>query len=430
LGVKRSRRHVLALSASGLLVVSLGAAAVPARATSAPIRVSQVGTVGNEPLVAVAPDGTIYISALQYMYRSTDHGAHWTSLALPPESGVTEYKTDSSISVDPGGRLYYVFDYPYAGTTAVCTSDDRGSTWSCNPAALPGGTDRMWINAPTKSEAFFTTNEGTEQPIFAHSSDRGATWQIGEFAGSGTNAYTGAPVAGSAGSVLTPVNDGNNVDVDIFPRDGGTPGNDSPEVSTGLPAAFTGPSGGRTPDGTSYVASEAPNQARGRGVVVARSKDLGQHWTKLPELPGSQTGTAIFTALAAGANGHIGVLYYWTPTSVDPNSVPPSAVWYAVYVDSFDANTAHPHWRRTVLQRLHHKGLICRGLGCDLDTSGAVPQHTNYRFAGDFVGAAIGSDGYAYLSWMGADKPPVATPVDPSSNYGVIDFARVPPAAR
>ena len=387
-----------------------------------------MGTVGNEPLVAVAPDGTVYISALQYVYRSTDHGVHWTALTLPPESGVTEYKTDSSISVDPGGRLYYVFDYPYAGTTAVCTSDDRGSTWSCDPTALPGGTDRMWISAPTKTEAFFTSNEGTYQPIFAHSSDRGASWQLGEMAGSGTNAYTGAPIAGLSGTVLTPVNDNGNLQVDTFPRDGGTVGGQSAVVNTGLPAAFTGPSGGRTPDGMSYVASEGPGSAGGaHGVLVARSKDQGQHWTRLPAPPGSASGTAIFTALATGANGHVGVLYYWTPTKADPNSMPPTATWYAVYVDSFDANTAHPHWRRTVLQRLHHKGMICRGLGCDLDTSGAVPQHTNYRFAGDFVGAAIGPDGYAYLSWMGADKPPVATPVDPSSVYGVIDFARVAP---
>ena len=414
-----------------MLAVTLGAVAAPGVASVSPgVRVSQVGTVGNEPLVAVAPHGTVYVSALQYLYRSTDHGAHWTALTLPPESGITEYKTDSSISVDPGGRLYYVFDYPYAGTTAVCTSDDRGSTWSCDPAALPGGTDRMWINAPTKSEAFFTTNEATEQPIFAHSSDRGATWQVGEYAGSGTNAYTGAPIAGAKGNVLTPVNDSGHVQVDVWPRDGGTLGDQSAEVNTGIPAAFTGPSGGRTPDGTSYVASEAPNQSHGRGVVVARSTDFGRHWSQLPPIPGSQSGTAIFTAVAVGANGHVGVLYYWSPTSANPESLPASASWYAVYVDSFDANTARPHWRRTVLQKLHHRGIICRGLGCDLDTSQDVPQHTNYRFAGDFVGAAIGADGYAYLSWMGADKPPVATPVDPSSNYGVIDFARVAPLRR
>jgi len=36
-----------------------------------------------------------------------------------------------AISVDPG-TAFFTFDYPYAGTTAVCTSDDRGITWNCN----------------------------------------------------------------------------------------------------------------------------------------------------------------------------------------------------------------------------------------------------------------------------------------------------------
>src|SRR5262249_28370475 len=155
-----------------------------------------------------APDGTIYVAALQYLYRSTDHGAHWTSLTLPPESGITEYKTDSSISVDPGGRLYYVFDYPYARTPAGGPRDDRGTTWPCDPAALPGGTDRMWITAPTKTEAFFATNEGTYQPVFSSTTDRGATWQPSQIGNSGLNAYTGRPIAGSTGDVLQPVNVG------------------------------------------------------------------------------------------------------------------------------------------------------------------------------------------------------------------------------
>jgi len=420
-------RLVIGAAALAATLVAAAVASASAPPGSAHPRVVTVGTLGNEPLVAVAPDGTVYIAALQYLYRSTDHGAHWTALSLPPESGITEYKTDASISVDPGGRLYYTFDYPYAGTTAVCTTDDRGANWSCDPAALPGGTDRMWISAPTASEAFFTSNEGAYQPVFAHTANRGATWSVGEFGGSGTNPYTGPPIAGPQGEVVQPVDEGSGLAVDIYPRSGGTPGASSPVVQTGLPAAFTGPSGARTPDGTLYVASEASNGAGGRGVVVARSVDHGQHWSTLPTLPGFGTGTAIFTALAAGANGHVGVLYYWTPTASSPDSMPADAIWYAAYVDSANAAAANPHWRLSLIERISHRGLICRGLGCDLDTSGAVPKHTNARFAGDFIGAAIGRDGYAYLSWMGADKPPVVTPVDPSSVYGVIHFARISP---
>jgi hypothetical protein len=84
--------------------------------------------------------------------------------------------SDSSISVDPGNRLYFTFDYPYAGTTAVCTSDDRGITWNCNPAVVPGGTDRMWTLAPTLTDDYEVTNEGLYETAFLHSTDRGSTW--------------------------------------------------------------------------------------------------------------------------------------------------------------------------------------------------------------------------------------------------------------
>ena len=121
-----------------------------AQNSSNPTAPVTVGTVGNEPIVTTAPDGTLYISALQHFYRSTDGGVTWTNLAGPIEAQVN-LNTDSSISVDPNNRVYFTFDYPYAGTTAVCTSDDKGDTWSCDPTVVPGGTDRMWVVAPSLS---------------------------------------------------------------------------------------------------------------------------------------------------------------------------------------------------------------------------------------------------------------------------------------
>ena len=71
-----------------------------------------VGTKGNEPIVAAAPDGTLYISALQHIYRSTDAGTTWTELPGTPLSSTVNLASDSSIAVDPGNRLYFTFDYP------------------------------------------------------------------------------------------------------------------------------------------------------------------------------------------------------------------------------------------------------------------------------------------------------------------------------
>jgi hypothetical protein len=135
-----------------------------------------VGTKGNEPLVVVAPDGTLFISALQHLYRSTDSGATWVNLPGPIYASTLNLNSDSSMSVDPAGRLYFTFDYPYAGSTAVCTSDDHGDSFFCNPAVVPGGTDRMWVLAPSTSVAYETTNEGLYQTAFLTSTDRGMTW--------------------------------------------------------------------------------------------------------------------------------------------------------------------------------------------------------------------------------------------------------------
>src|SRR5437868_9336833 len=72
--------------------------------TPAPTPVT-VGVHGNEPLIAAAPDGTLYISALQHIYSSTDSGATWTELLGPIYASSINLNSDSSISVDPGNRL-------------------------------------------------------------------------------------------------------------------------------------------------------------------------------------------------------------------------------------------------------------------------------------------------------------------------------------
>src|SRR4029077_3309418 len=76
--------------------------------TPAPTPVT-VGVDGNEPLLAAAPDGTLYISALQHIYSSTDSGTTWTELLGPIYASSINLNSDSSISVDPGNRLYFTF---------------------------------------------------------------------------------------------------------------------------------------------------------------------------------------------------------------------------------------------------------------------------------------------------------------------------------
>ncbi len=360
---------------------------------SAPVT---VGPKGNEPIVAAGPDGTLYISALQHIYRSTNAGASWTKLAGPIYASTLNLASDSSISVDPGNRLYFTFDYPYAGTTAVCTSDDHGDTWACNPAVVPGGTDRMWILAPTISSAYEVTNQGLYETAFLVSKDRGATFVPKSVASGLLEPQSGPLLQSSCSTKVLQA-------IKVY----GTAPEDVPEVKvyvydpasvtavisdvrgTGLKLPTALPSAALGLDRTLYVASEEPNAAGGKQAVIARSYDEGVTWKKLPPIPATTTGTATFTWVAAGAPGHVGVLYYYTATNGQPGTLTTSS-WSAVWAETYNADTATPTWTVTTVEDAIHTGAICVAADCV----------GNGRFAGDFINAIIDSAGAAHLTWM------------------------------
>ena len=375
--------------------------------TPAPTPVT-VGVNGNEPLLAAAPDGTLYISALQHIYSSTNSGATWTELLGPIFSSSINLNSDSSISVDPGNRLYFTFDYPYAGTTAVCTSDDRGITWNCNPGVVPGGTDRMWTLAPTLTDDYEVTNEGLYETTFLHSSDRGSSW---------TPTALGAGLLEPQTGPLLQVPGSSNVlqITKIF----GTLPQEVPELklyvyspnstgsiisavrSSGLPIPLALPSAALGKNGELWVASEEPNPAGGVEVILAHSANEGVTWSKLPPIPATTMGTATFTWVATGSPGHVGVIYYYTPDNGRDPSVMATSTWSAVWAESFNATSPTPTWTVRVVEPNVHTGAICAAAGCSGDN----------RFAGDFINALIDTNDVAHLTWMIEDMSTQATSI-------------------
>src|SRR6266550_2180884 len=372
--------------------------------TSTPVT---VGIHGNEPLLAAAPDGTLYISALQHIYSSTDSGATWTELLGPIYASSINLNSDSSISVDPGNRLFFTFDYPYAGTTAVCTSDDRGITWNCNPAVVPGGTDRMWTLAPTLTDDYEVTNEGLYETAFLHSTDRGSTWTPTSIGAGLFEPQTG-PLLQIPGSS----------DVHQITKIYGTLPQEVPELklyvyspnstgsiisavrSTGLPLPLALPSAAIGRDGQLWLASEELNPAAGKQVVLARSTNAGVTWSKLAPIPGTTTGTAIFTWVAAGGPHHVGVLYYYTPDNGDPGSLT-NSTWSVMWAESFNADSPIPTWAVINVESAIHTGAICVAAGCTGDN----------RFAGDFISSLIDANDVAHLTWMKEDMSTQATTI-------------------
>src|SRR5438270_7357253 len=125
------------VTAAAVVVAALGLAAAPSSAAPGGLRPAvTIGVDGNEPLVRAAPDGTLYVSALQHLYYSRDDGMLWHQSVGSPYNTTLNQNSDSSIQVDARNRLYMTFDWPYAGTTAVCTSDDHATSLQCNQDLL------------------------------------------------------------------------------------------------------------------------------------------------------------------------------------------------------------------------------------------------------------------------------------------------------
>lgn len=399
---KQRQRQGMSAKMGGLLLALVGAGFTQALAGT-PVT---VGTDGNEPLVAAAPDGTLYISALQHIYRSTDSGETWKELPGPIYASTLNLNSDSSISVDPGNRLYFTFDYPYAGSTAVCVSDDKGDSWTCNPAVVPGGTDRMWVLAPTTKIAYEVTNEGLYETSFLASTDRGITWTPRAVGNGKLEPQTGPLLQRRCSDNVLQVakiygNSDAEAAVQLYVYNPNQPGALISDIRpTGLKLPTALPSAALDMNGTVYVASEEANAAGGRQAVVARSFDEGKTWTKLPPIPSTTTGTATFTWVAAGEPGHVGVIYYYTTANGDPGSFT-DANWSAVWAETFDSEAAVPTWTITKVEDLIHTGAICVAADC---------MGTN-RFAGDFINAIIDSKGVAHLTWMKSDSGTGATSI-------------------
>ena len=352
------------------------------------IPVSTVGSAGNEPVIVRSPDGTMFISALQHMYRSTDDGTTWTTVTTPA-TAQENLNTDSSMSVDSTGRLYFTYDYPYAGTTTTCTSTDDAATFTCDPATLAGGTDRMWVVAASPTTSYETTNEGLYQTIFFTSTTDGLVYTPTDTTSQTLQPQTGELVVAKDGNVLQPLNE-TNIGTYVWTPNAPTNGNPTYRVSP-LPAASSLPSMAQTPDGSDYVVSETANPAGGRQVTVARTTDEGQSWKLLPPVPQTATGTAAFSAIAAGSDGHVGVLYYWSPTSATADSnVGSSATWAAMYAETWNAESAQPTWVTYDLANNVHTGNMCLALSCSGDG----------RWSGDFISAVIDSKDIPRLAFM------------------------------
>lgn len=172
--------------------VDPAAAALPRLAFGPTLAMDQP-TSGAEPNLAVAPDGTLWITAVAgaqerpnhetgaaWLWRSTDGGASWETLREPardtplgsiPGTRRPFGSSDADVTTSPDGYVYYSdwwnwgapLTWPVAppvllpvspfvryGNYLVERSADRGATWESTPVTTLdsfGGIDRQWLVA-------------------------------------------------------------------------------------------------------------------------------------------------------------------------------------------------------------------------------------------------------------------------------------------
>jgi hypothetical protein len=376
-------------------------------APAAPASVT-VGNDGNEPLVRVSPDGrTIYVTALQFVYVSRDAGATFEQFQDLVLGGPATSYADSSLDVADDGTVHVAINYPFTGTVAACVSTNEARSFACNPGVVPGVNDRQWVVADGPSRTYLTANVGLYETVLFTSPD-GLAFAPGKAVEAELAPSTGSPVVLPGGHLVQPfIDDGST---GYGPDDGGVelsgplsiydwqPQEQAlhPVVRRSPLLAGTGlPSLAATPDGTAYLVSEGISRrlrddsgtarVAGKDVRVARTRDRGRSWRVLPPLPGTSNGTAAMSGIAAGRDGHVGVVYYRTARGSSAGTA--TGTWDVLWAETRNANAARPHWRTTVVERGVHRGPICSHSNC-VNGGG---------FAGDFISAHIDSRGGAHL---------------------------------
>jgi hypothetical protein len=343
-----------------------------------------VGDIGNEPVLRVAPDGTIYVGALHHVYVSTDEGMSFREVnflgALPM------YASDTALSIAPDGRAYVAFDWPYVGQTAVCNTTDRGETWDCVPIAVPGATDRMWILAPTEKDAYLITGQLLDRPTFAVTHDAGATWTV-----TSQDLMTQSQGADLAWDpvqklIVEAANDqGNGWGIRTWQPDGTFVGFTPMDVAA--------PPGGETVmvDAAGTWWATACAEGANCPPAVAMSKDQGKTWNVTAIA--TEGKTFLLPYVAAGAADRVITGWYETAAASADDT---SAEWRFVVSQTKDGRT----WNITVLTpEPVHVGAMCSSISCLGEA----------RFAGDFIGLAFDSHGDAYATWnrqVGQKIPP------------------------
>lgn len=364
----------------------------------------------SEPSIKVDAQGRIFaggpigiIGGFQgYLWRSVDNGTNWQFIhdVADKRVGPGLGGGDTDIAITPGGRIYYA-DL-WLGDLSVTRSDDGGLTWTQgSPVAsnIPS-TDRQWLGVYGENVVYLAYNQIPYGPMVSKSLDGGITWvsrpalpptqtlniwSIGNMVvnprdGSLYLAFTGCTqtVDCWAGGETT------GVEVWVTRSFDGGQSFSPVMVHRGNMSAHLFTSMAMDTAGNLYVVWSETQDGRDK-IWLATSTDQGAHWSAAKRV-GFGIGQAVFPWVVAGSPGRVGVAFYGTTSTANPETSDPSLVWYPYYAQSLNALNATTDWNYGPATSVpNHIGQICMG--------GITCSSGGDRTLGDFFQLALMPDG-------------------------------------
>lgn len=355
-----------------------------------------LGSGSGEPNIAVAPDGTLYVTPIQPLFRSTDQGATWS------RGGATDGGGDGDIAVSATGRLHW---FGLGTGVPYQHSDDQGGHFTRALDLSEGGAfDREWIDAVgTTIHTSWRDNDGNIDT--RTSFDDGETW--GPIHAMGPDGVGGPLTHGPGpGSVYEAVTSGNTIIAYVSHDDGATwDHHDAAQLGQGssgdplmIPSAIF-PVVSVDCAGTLYLVyadlnGELPTEVEPRlgryAVFLRTSHDDGATWSA-PRMLSSPGHAALMAFVAAGGPGQAAAVWYENVVGAPSESIPDE--WNVKLWTSTEAD--QPQGQGVVTQLNtdpNHIGSVC--------TSGLLCVAGGDRSLLDFFEVALTPEGRPVVTWM------------------------------
>ena len=415
-----------------------------------------VNTEG-EPSIRADPAGNFYGSSENvfcvigglcggtFAWKSTDGGAHFTTLPLPNSAsanggaGISPAGGDTDIAVahqKNANGFYNIYvaslqSHPPLLDVYVSSSKDGGATWSINPtgAGIPVD-DREWIAADGSDKVCLSyhAQATTDAIIVDCSFDAGATFTQHASAFDAADAFN-AGFENEIGNLA--VDAGNHLIYQVWSsiaNSGELTCTTCSQhtvwiaVSTDGGASFTDHIVYNNPDVTVAYGHQFVNVAvdlAGNAYVLfsdnhnlfySFSTNFGQTWSAPSQINQAPSNTAIFPWASAGTNGALDVVWYGTDYydgTNPPDNYPTTAAWYVYFAQNLQATTSGTPFTTVKASGIIHYGGVCEaGVTC----SG------NRDLLDDFGIAASPTTGMATIIYTSDQY--VGTPAEPARTQG------------